>query len=163
VIKPVAVKKDSNSYLSLDGLRWHVFPPPSTYPGHANDLFKWKMKTAVGGGPVLLQNGEIMISNEEELKFAGKAINDRHPRTAIGYTRDNRMIILAVEGRNNGTAEGATLLQLAEIFRNLGCVEALNLDGGGSSCLLINGRETIKPSDKEGQRPVPAVLIVKTL
>jgi exopolysaccharide biosynthesis protein len=42
----------------------------------------------------------------------------------------------------------------------LGCVEALNLDGGGSSCLLINGKETIKPCDKEGQRPVPAVFLV---
>ncbi|MFN9783889.1 MAG: phosphodiester glycosidase family protein, partial [Sphingobacteriales bacterium] len=39
-------------------------------------------------------------------------------------------------------------------------VEALNLDGGGSSCLLVNGRETIKPSDKTGQRPVPAVLLI---
>jgi len=44
---------------------------------------------------------------------------------------------------------------------SLGCVEALNLDGGGSSCLLINGIETIKPSDKEGERPVPGVFIVK--
>jgi len=40
-------------------------------------------------------------------------------------------------------------------------LEALNLDGGGSSCLLINGKETIKPSDKEGQRPVPAVFMIR--
>jgi len=37
----------------------------------------------------------------------------------------------------------------------------LNLDGGGSSCMLVNGKETIKPSDKEGQRAVPAVFIIK--
>jgi exopolysaccharide biosynthesis protein len=66
-----------------------------------------------------------------------------------------------VEGRNPGKAEGATLTQLAEMFRQLGCVEALNLDGGGSSCLLVNGKNTIQPSDKEGQRPVPAVFIVE--
>jgi exopolysaccharide biosynthesis protein len=44
---------------------------------------------------------------------------------------------------------------------DLGCVEAMNLDGGGSSCMLVNGKETIKPSDKEGQRPVPAVLAIQ--
>ena len=122
---------------------------------------KWKMKTAVGGGPVLLQNGEIKITNNEELKFAGKAIDDKHPRTAMGYTKDNKLIILVIEGRNPGKAEGATLTQEAQIFKDLGCWEALNLDGGGSSCMLVNGKETIKVSDASGQRPVPAVLIIK--
>lgn len=120
---------------------------------------KWKMKTAVGGGPVLLQNGDIKISNEEELKFYGKAINDKHPRTAMGYTANNKLIILVIEGRHPGTAEGATLTQQAQIFKDLGCVEALNLDGGGSSCMLVNGKETIKVSDA-GQRPVPAVFTI---
>jgi exopolysaccharide biosynthesis protein len=121
---------------------------------------KWKMRTAIGGGPVLLQNGEIKITNDIERKFAGKAINDKHPRTAMGYTKDNKLIILVVEGRN-ANASGATLPQMAQMLKDLGCVEALNLDGGGSSCLLVNGKETIKPSDKEGQRAVPAVFIIK--
>jgi exopolysaccharide biosynthesis protein len=69
------------------------------------------------------------------------------------------LIILVVEGRNPN-AGGATLLQEAQILKDLGCVEALNLDGGGSSCLLINGKETIKPSDKK-QRAVPAVFIIQ--
>jgi exopolysaccharide biosynthesis protein len=117
------------------------------------------MQTAVGGGPVLLQNGEIKISNNEELKFGGKAINDKHPRTAMGYTADNKLIILVVEGRNPN-AGGANLTQEAQILKDLGCVEALNLDGGGSTCLLVNGKETIKPSDKV-ERAVPAVFIIK--
>ena len=121
---------------------------------------KWKVATAVGGGPVLLQNGEIKITNEEEYRFAGKAINDRHPRTAMGYTKDNKLIVLVIEGRRPGIAAGATLRQEAEIFQQLGCWEALNLDGGGSSCMLVNGKETIKVSDAEGQRPVPAVFII---
>ncbi|MFI5129417.1 MAG: phosphodiester glycosidase family protein, partial [Chitinophagales bacterium] len=121
----------------------------------------WKMETAVGGGPVLLQNGEINIANNKELKFAGKAIDDKHPRTAMGYTKDNRLVILLVQGRFPAVSEGATLKQEAQILKDLGCWEALNLDGGGSSCLLVNGRETIKPSDKEGQRPVPAVFLIR--
>jgi exopolysaccharide biosynthesis protein len=119
----------------------------------------WKMQTAMGGGPVLVQCGEIKISNNEEMKFAGKAINDKHPRTAMGYTKDNRLIILVIQGRHE-SASGATLVQVAQILKDLGCVEALNLDGGGSSCMLVNGKETIKPSDKEGERPVPGVFLV---
>ena len=125
-------------------------------------LKKWKMQTAVGGGPVLVQNGVVKITNNEEMKFSGKALMDKHPRTAMGYTNDGQLIILAVEGRFPGKAEGANLKQLAEIFVALGCQEALNLDGGGSSCLLINGKQTITPSDKEGQRPVPAVFMIRS-
>ena len=125
-----------------------------------SSLKKWKKRTAIGGGPVLLQNGAVKITNNEELKFAGKAINDKHPRTAMGYTKDGKLIILVIEGRNT-IAHGATLEQEAQILKDLGCLEALNLDGGGSSCMLVNGKETIKTSDKEGQRAVPAVFIIK--
>ncbi len=89
----------------------------------------WKMKTAVGGGPVLLQNGEIKITNNEELKFAGKAIDDKHPRTAMGYTKDNKLIILVIEGRNPGKAEGATLTQEAQILKTS--------DAGKHSTLMV--------------------------
>lgn len=125
-----------------------------------NNFKKWKMKTSVGGGPVLLQAGEVRITNEEEKRFTGKAINDKHPRTAMGYTKDGKLIILVVEGRNKN-AGGATLTQEAQILKDLGCREALNLDGGGSSCMLVNGKETIKVSDASGQRLVPAVFIIK--
>lgn len=126
----------------------------------ADPLQPWKMKTAIGGGPALLQNGEIKITNEEEMMFTVKSINDKHPRTAMGYTKDGKLIILVIEGRNN-MAGGATLIQEAQIIKDLGCWEALNLDGGGSSCMLVNGKETIRVSDAAGQRPVPAVFIIK--
>lgn len=126
------------------------------------DFSKWKMRSAVGGGPVLLQDGNIQITNNEELKFGGKAINDKHPRTAMGYTNDGKLVLMVIQGRFPGKAEGATLTQEAQLLKEIGCVEALNLDGGGSSTLLINGKQTITPSDKEGQRAVPAVFIVKT-
>jgi exopolysaccharide biosynthesis protein len=122
---------------------------------------KWKMYTAIGGGPVLLQNGVVNITNEEEQMFTGKGISDKHPRTAMGYTAQGKLIILVIQGRFPGIADGATLMQEATILKNLGCVEALNLDGGGSSCMLVNGNETITPSDKTGQRATPAVFLIK--
>lgn len=143
---PVIAKgKEKNpSILDLDDTEWKW----------------WPMRTAVGGGPTLIHDGKIWITDKEEQMFV-KGERDKHPRTAMGYTSDGRLIILVIQGRFPGIAEGATLEQEAKILKDLGCFEALNLDGGGSSCMLINGKETIKPSDKEGQRPVPAVFIIK--
>lgn len=151
---PVTPVKDSIRSFNL-GKAMH------SVSGGSSRLTGWKMKTAIGGGPVLLQSGIISITNNQELKFAGKAIEDKHPRTAMGYTRGDKLIILVVQGRFPGIAEGATLVQEAKMLQELDCWEAINLDGGGSSCLLVNGKETIKPSDKEGQRAVPAVFIIK--
>jgi hypothetical protein len=120
----------------------------------------WKMRTAVGGGPVLIHDGKIRISNREEQLFPD-ADGDHQPRTAMGYTRDGQLIVLAIQGRTPGRAAGATLQEEARILLGLGCYEALNLDGGGSSCLLVNGKETIRPSDSGGERPVPTVFLIK--
>jgi hypothetical protein len=161
----IGISKDRSAdiaWLLTDSSWDHVKASQVPLPLKKNDFEKWKMETAIGGGPVLIQNGKIAITNNEELKFAGKAIHDKHPRTAMGYTAGKKLIILVVEGRNKGTAEGVSLLQLAKMLSDLGCVEALNLDGGGSSCLLVNGKETIRPSDLTGQRPVPAVFLVRS-
>jgi hypothetical protein len=124
------------------------------------DWEKWRMVTAIGGGPTLIHDGKIWITNrEEQMQVGGE--NDRHPRTAMGYTDDGKLIILVIEGRHPGIAEGANLKEEAALLLSLHCYEALNLDGGGSSCMLINGKETIKPSDKEGERPVPGVFIIR--
>jgi Phosphodiester glycosidase len=156
------LQQDSFSVLSPHSIKSmkHTYKLHPQKRDFNKSFYRWKMNTAIGGGPVLLQEGEISITNNEELKFTGKAINDKHPRTAMGYTKDNKLIILVIEGRNPGIADGATLIQEAEILKNIGCWEALNLDGGGSSCLLVNGKESIKVSDKTGQRPVPAVFLI---
>ncbi len=121
---------------------------------------EWKVITAVGGGPVLVQHGEVKVTNNEERKFYGKAIYDRHPRTAIGYTKDNKIIVFVCEGRSEKAA-GLTLAQMANILQQIGCVEALNLDGGGSTCMLINGKEVNFPSSKGIQRAVPSVFLIR--
>ncbi len=120
----------------------------------------WKMRTAVGGGPVLIHDGKVHITNREEQLFPNAA-GDYQPRTAMGYTREGQLIILAIQGRTPGKAAGATLQQEARIMLGLGCYEALNLDGGGSTCLLVNGKETVRPSGPEGERPLPTVFLIK--
>jgi hypothetical protein len=138
-----------------------VNPDPVVEDLNQKDQWKWwKRWTAIGGGPVLVHNRKIRITNREEQMFVS-GLKDLHPRTAMGYTPKGELIVLAVEGRFPGIAEGITLGEMAEIFRSFKCTEALNLDGGGSSCLLINGKNTIQPSDKEGQRAVPAVFLIR--
>jgi exopolysaccharide biosynthesis protein len=132
---------------------------PTLAAMHDSHWKRWKMQTAVGGGPVLVYNGAIRVTNEGEGLFI-HGEKDMHPRSAIGYTRDGRLIVLAVQGRTPGVAAGVTLAQEAKILFDLGCYEAINLDGGGSSCMLVNGKETIHPSDKGGERPVPAVFLI---
>jgi len=135
-------------------------PNPSIFDLNDIDWKWWEMRTAVGGGPTLIHDGKMWITSREEQMFVGEE-NEKHPRTAMGYTRDDRLIILVIQGRFPGLAEGASLKEEAEILRELECYEALNLAGGGSSCMLVNGKETIKPSEKTGQRPIPAVFIIK--
>lgn len=158
---PVPAIRDSTPYFSRDAAI-RMIQPSGPDGMKAKTYFRpWKMKTAVGGGPVLVQGGRVKVTNNEEIKFPGKAIDDRHPRTAMGYTGNGKLIMMVVEGRRPGISEGATLTQLARLLQQLGCAEALNLDGGGSSCLLLNGRETIRVSDSAGQRPVPGVFIIR--
>lgn len=121
---------------------------------------QWRMYHAIGGGPILVQDGQMRISNNEEMKFAGKGIRDKHPRTLFGYTSNGHLIVMAVQGRSTDAA-GVTLEQAAKLLLDLGCIEGMNADGGGSSCLLVNGKPTIQVSDKEGQRPVPAVWMIQ--
>jgi Phosphodiester glycosidase len=133
---------------------------PSIFSLRDIDWKWWKMRTAVGGGPVLIYDGRIRVTTREEQLYPNSR-NDYNPRTAMGYTRDGQLIILAIQGRTPEVAAGATLEQEARILLSLGCYEALNLDGGGSSCMLVNGKETILPSDKGGERPLPAVFLIK--
>ena len=102
----------------------------------------------------------INISNDNERKFAGKSKDNLEPRTAIGYTKDNKIIVFVCEGRSIDAA-GLSLPAMASIMRDLGCTEAMNLDGGGSSCMLINGKITNTPSSKGVQREVPSVFLIE--
>ena len=136
--------------------------PDATFPAAAKDFAP---KTAIGAGPVLIKGGSVVNTWKEEL-FYGDGADDkmpeaRHPRTAIGVTADGLLILFVCEGRGmtSGVA-GMTFAEEAAVLSALGCTEALNLDGGGSSCLLIQGTETIKVSDGQ-QRPVGSVVILK--
>lgn len=141
--------------------------PPLSVPskGFPKGAKEWTAQMGIGAGPVLIKDGTIRNSWVEELFDVASGINPLtcQPRSAIGITQDGKLIFFVCEGREQTQdVPGMTLGQLARLMKSFGCVDALNLDGGGSSCMLINGRETIKPCNKNNQqRPVATVLFVK--
>ena len=119
---------------------------------------KWdNVKHIISGGPYLVKNGEVYVDVSEEKLLA---IGGRNPRSAIGYTRDNNLIIVAVDGRE-GSSIGLTLNELASLMKSLGCVNAINLDGGGSTVMYVNGEIVNKPPQPGGIAISNAVVISK--
>lgn len=118
---------------------------------HANVDIKtipdWKnVNHIISGGPYLVKNGEVFIDMTEQ-KLG--AIGGRNPRTAIGYTEDGNLIMVAVDGRE-GASVGMTLRELAGFLQSIGCVNAMNLDGGGSTVMYVNGKVVNMPKVKGG-------------
>lgn len=100
----------------------------------------------ISGGPYLVKKSQVFVdTNEQKLG----AIGGRNPRTAIGYTADNHFIIVTVDGREKASV-GMTLTELANFMKSIGCYNAMNLDGGGSTVLYVNGRIVNHPQVKGG-------------
>ncbi len=108
---------------------------------------KWQnVKHIISGGPYLVKNGQIYVDIAEEKLLS---IGGRNPRTAIGYTYDNNFIIVTADGRE-GSSIGLTLSELAQFMKSLGCVNAINLDGGGSTVMYVDGQIVNNPPQKGG-------------
>jgi len=103
--------------------------------------------TAVGGGPRLLSSGEINITGSEE-KFQSDVLKNRSPRTAVGITDANHLIMLTVDGRQQTNSVGMSLRELASTLKELDVVDAMNLDGGGSARMVIRGFTMNNPSEE---------------
>jgi exopolysaccharide biosynthesis protein len=83
----------------------------------------------------------------------------RNPRTAIGWN-DREFFMVVVDGRAPGLSVGMTFSELASLMLKLGCKDAMNLDGGGSSTLWLNGKVVNHPSSKGVLRQVANTLVL---
>ena len=117
------------------------------------------IKHALCGGPRLLANGKVSINGKEE-KFDNSIINGRHPRTAVAMTFDGDLLLIVVDGRKKDSI-GMKLSELAEYLQRLGCMHAINLDGGGSTAMYLNGKIINRPSDGSERRISNGILVTK--
>jgi exopolysaccharide biosynthesis protein len=120
----------------------------------------------ISAGPVLLRNGEIQpvwVDEELTLGFSTSA----HARTAIGYTRDTVIYLVVIDGYQPAISNGISIHNLSKYMKNLGCTDALNLDGGGSSTMVIWNKvvncvsDEVKPGVPGIERPVTNALLIK--
>ena len=117
----------------------------------------------IGGWPRILRDGQNVAGDAPIVEGTiSRNAEMRHPRTAVGFSRDSSMLfLLTVDGRSESSG-GMTLVELAAMMRTLGAWQAMNFDGGGSTTMVVDGELVNKPSDKEGERAVGnALLVVK--
>lgn len=114
--------------------------------------------TALGGGPRLVKDGQIYVTNEG---FRPDVLRGTGPRTAFGIDKQGRYIILVADGRQGYYSTGLTLQELAATMQKLGAVDALNFDGGGSTALAVKGKIINRPSDGIERRVANALLVTR--
>jgi exopolysaccharide biosynthesis protein len=112
---------------------------------------------AISAGPRLIKNNSVFLTTKVE-EFPPDIAVGRAPRTAVGVTKDGHVLFAVVDGRQRNSI-GMTLLELSLFMQEFGAVDAMNLDGGGSSEMVVKGKIMNKPSDGH-ERPVGDALII---
>lgn len=120
-----------------------------------------RARHAVGGAGLLLHAGRELSAEDWALEKLAPGFTDRrHPRTLIGVDRLGRIWLIVVDGRNPSISLGMTFAELLALARRLHLRDALNLDGGGSTTMVVRGEVVNHPSDPTGPRPVSDALLV---
>ena len=114
---------------------------------------------AVGAGPRLVKDGQIFVSTITE-DFGSDVSGGRAPRTAIGVNKDGKALLAIVDGRSRRSI-GFSLLELAQFMLDLGAVDAMNLDGGGSTEMIIGSQIVNQPSDGRERRIGAGIAVVR--
>ena len=134
-------------------------PPTASTAG----AMLWEPQQAIGGGPMLVfkkKNVAMDYYYREIMHTGGTAGTSRQPRTAIGGTKDGKVMLVVCDGRGQNGSNGMTLSELADLFVEAGMDYAINLDGGGSSAIVgYDGQVCNAPSDGS-QRSVPTVVVL---
>jgi hypothetical protein len=125
--------------------------------GQAAD--RWRGALDIVSGAGLLRRRGADVKDWAPEKLAGSFLG-RHPRTMFGIDRAGQAWLVTVDGRQPDTSNGMTLVELQRLAKRLGLTDALNLDGGGSTTMVIAGNIVNRPSDPTGPRTVSDVLLV---
>ncbi|WP_340559769.1 phosphodiester glycosidase family protein [Streptomyces sp. GSL17-111] len=128
--------------------------------------------SVVNGGPLLLRDGAVALDPERDgwsprdiaatdrAEWFTEWYLRRKARSAAGVTADGRLLLMTADGDQPDHGVGLTIGETAEVMRSLGAVDAVNLDGGGSAAMAVDGTLVSSPSDAAGERPVADALLV---
>ncbi len=140
-----------NQFMSIgDTISYRIDMPPLSTP----------LLEMIGGMPRLIRDSVATVEWDSEGTSYSFA-HDRHPRTAVGFNRDSSKVYLfTVDGRQPGYSTGMSLFELADYMLEWGVTEGINLDGGGSTTMVVRGNVVNSPSDGGGERSVANALMV---
>ena len=130
----------------------------------AEELLSQGVINTFSFGPSLLEDGKAIddFANVKIDKNMGNSsIQNSNPRTGVGIISPNHYVFVVVDGRKEGYSKGMTLNEFANLFEELGCTEAYNLDGGGSSTMYFMGRVVNNPLGKNQEREISDILYFK--
>jgi exopolysaccharide biosynthesis protein len=115
----------------------------------------------IGGWPRIVHDGASVAASAATVEgTVSRNAEVRHPRSAVGVTRDGATLILVTVDGRSARSVGMTLTELADAMRATGAWQALNFDGGGSTTMVVEGRVVNAPSDAAGEREVGNALLV---
>jgi hypothetical protein len=122
------------------------------------------IETLVGGWPRIVLNGKSIAASADSLEGTFPRFSvTRHPRSGVGFSRDSsKVFFFTVDGRRE-SGVGMSLVEFADLMLSHGVYQGLNVDGGGSTTLVINGSVVNSPSDATGERAVGNCLLVYTI
>lgn len=134
--------------------------PSRAGEGFSRSAYVWAtVPSAIGGGPRLLVDGQVAVDWAAEGFDAGFA-GSLNPRTAVGTTRDGRRLLLVTVDGRQGFSKGVSLAGMALILKRYGAWNAINLDGGGSTTMAVDGLTVSNPGGDGSERPVADMLLV---
>lgn len=119
---------------------------------------RFRAEDIVSGAPQLIKDGKVDITWKEE-KSSKEFVETHHPRTAVAKLKNGKFLMVTIDGRSEESG-GMSLYQLADFLLEQGATDALNLDGGGSTTMFLDGKVVNKPSDKEGERKIGDAILV---
>lgn len=123
---------------------------------------QWILARDIVGGAGLLVHRGVPVADWSSERLAARFDTDRHPRTMIGTGRDGTIWLVTVDGRNPLLSLGMSFGELQRLAQRLRLSYALNLDGGGSTTMVVKGKVVNHPSDPQGPRRVSdAIVVVK--
>ena len=119
------------------------------------------IRSLTGGWPLLVKDGENAISSNPDIEgVIPRFSENRHPRTGVGFSKDSTNVyFITVDGRQPHS-RGMTLLEFADFMVEIGIYQGLNLDGGGSTAMIVNNKLVNSPSDATGEREVGNCLLL---
>jgi exopolysaccharide biosynthesis protein len=166
IIIPSVKRRPPRTALILDSKRKVNFARISDKDGKLVDIDNkiWTdIVTAVGAGPRLIENGNIRITADEEgLGKGGNNIAARHAgRTAVGTDKKGNIVLTTISSYKDNHSDGVLLTELARYLKSRNLVDAMNMDGGGSTAMSVMGTLVSKPPmGGSYQRPVTNAILL---